>query len=88
MLKSSKVILLDLKLPRVWAGSAGNTQDRSATEAHSRGSRDFFSGGPGHRCGVDLGANSYVVKPADFDVFIDAMSSRGFYRVLVNNSPK
>ena len=35
-----------------------------------------------------LGANSYVVKPMDFDAFWDAMSSLGLYRLLVNEPPK
>ena len=31
-----------------------------------------------------LGANSYVVKPVDFDNFLEAMSSLGFYWLFVN----
>jgi two-component system response regulator len=31
-----------------------------------------------------LGANSYVVKPVDFDAFMEAMSSVGFYWLVVN----
>ena len=35
-----------------------------------------------------LGANSYVVKPVDFDQFINAMSSLGLYWLLVNEPLK
>ena len=35
-----------------------------------------------------LGANSYVVKPVDFDQFINAMSSLGLYWLLVNEPVK
>ena len=33
-----------------------------------------------------LGANSYVVKPVDFDAFIDMMSQVRFYWLLVNQA--
>jgi two-component system CheB/CheR fusion protein len=36
----------------------------------------------------NLGANSYVVKPVDFDQFINAMSSLGLYWLLVNEPLK
>ena len=35
-----------------------------------------------------LGVNSYVVKPVDFDQFINAMSSLGLYWLLVNEPLK
>jgi two-component system response regulator len=35
----------------------------------------------------ELGANSYVVKPVDFDAFVEAMSSLGLYWLLVNQAP-
>lgn len=31
-----------------------------------------------------LGANSYVVKPVDFDKFIESVKSLGFYWLLIN----
>ena len=34
-----------------------------------------------------LGVNSYIVKPVDFDQFADAVRKLGFYWLLLNQSP-
>lgn len=34
-----------------------------------------------------LGVNSYVVKPLDFDKFVEAVSELGLYWVLLNQAP-
>jgi CheY-like chemotaxis protein len=34
-----------------------------------------------------LGANSYIVKPVEFDKFVEALKSVGFYWMLVNQPP-
>lgn len=34
------------------------------------------------------GANTYVVKPVEFNAFTEAMSHVGFYWLLMNQSPK
>jgi two-component system, response regulator len=36
----------------------------------------------------NLGVNSYVVKPVDFDGFSAAVSELGHYWLLVNKEPK
>lgn len=33
------------------------------------------------------GANSYIVKPVNFDDFIDVVTKLGFYWLLVNKVP-
>jgi two-component system, response regulator len=35
----------------------------------------------------DLGANSYVVKPVEFDSFVKAVSELGLYWMILNKSP-
>jgi CheY-like chemotaxis protein len=34
-----------------------------------------------------LGVNSYIVKPVDFDKFIDSVKNVGFYWLLLNQQP-
>ena len=42
---------------------------------------------PDIRTAYALGANSYVVKPVDFDAFVRAMSNLGLYWLAVNQPP-
>jgi two-component system response regulator len=34
-----------------------------------------------------LGVNSYIIKPVDFDKFVEAIKGLGFYWLLLNQSP-
>ena len=34
-----------------------------------------------------LGVNSYILKPVDFDKFVDAVKEIGYYWLLLNQSP-
>jgi len=40
---------------------------------------------PDVRTAYELGANSYVIKPVQFDAFIDAMTKLGIYWLMVNH---
>ena len=83
-----KVIILDLKLPRlngleVLRELKSNERTRSIPVVVVTSSRED----PDIQAAYALGANSYVVKPVDFDSFLEAMSSLGLYWLLVNQPP-
>jgi two-component system, response regulator len=84
-----KVVLLDLKLPKVSGLEVLRTlkQDektRAIPVVVVTSSRED----PDIKTAYALGANSYVVKPVDFDAFAEAVSSLGLYWLLVNQPPK
>jgi two-component system response regulator len=84
-----KVILLDLKLPKVDGLEALNTikSDKRTKMipvvivTSSMQDSDM-------KTAYEYGANSYVVKPVDFNKFIEAMSHLVLYWLLVNQLPK
>lgn len=82
-----KVILLDLKLPKV-NGIEVLTRLKSDERmkiipvvilTSSREDSDL------QKC-YELGVNSYVVKPVEFEQFVKAISDLGFYWMLLNQS--
>ena len=89
MCNPPKVILLDLKLPKVSGlevlrALKADERTRSIPVVIVTSSRED----PDIQTAYALGANSYVVKPVNFDVFLDAMSQLGFYWLLLNQPPK
>jgi two-component system response regulator len=89
MADSPKVILLDLKLPRI-----NGLEVLRAIKADER-TRAIpvvivTSSGedPDVNSAYQLGANSYVIKPVEFEAFIEAMSKLGVFWLLVNHPPK
>lgn len=87
--KPPKVVFLDLKLPKV-SGLEVLKELKSHPETKklpvvvvSSSKED-----PDIKTAYELGANSYVVKPVDFDKFIEAMSNTGLFWLLVNESPR
>jgi two-component system response regulator len=84
-----KVVLLDLKLPKlngleVLRIMKASEQTRSIPVVIVTSSAED----PDMRTAYELGANSYVVKPVQFDAFVEAMSKVGIYWLMVNHPPK
>lgn len=83
-----KVILLDLKLPKV-DGLEVLRQIKSDERTRSIPVVVISSSeeDPDIRTAYSLGVNSYVVKPVGAEAFIEAMSRLGLYWLLVNRKP-
>lgn len=87
-LSHPKLVLLDVKLPKMNGLEVLRMikEDKATCTipvvmvTSSREDPDIQSA-------YKLGANSYVVKPVNFDSFMEAMSSLGFYWLLVNQAP-
>ena len=80
-----KVVLLDLKLPKlngleVLRIIKADERLRSIPVVMVTSSNED----PDINSAYNLGANSYVVKPVNFDAFMETMSNLGFYWLLIN----
>lgn len=89
MEEAPKVILLDLKLPRingleVLRAIKADDRTRSIPVVIVTSSAED----PDINTAYRLGANSYVIKPVQFETFIEAMSKLGIYWLMVNHPPK
>ena len=80
-----RVILLDLKLPKL-DGLAVLRRLKSDDRTRSIPVVVVTSSNqdPDIKTAYELGANSYVVKPVDFESFMKTMSELGFYWLMVN----
>jgi two-component system response regulator len=84
-----KAILLDLKLPKV---SGLEVLERLKSDERTRSipviiltsSREDADL---QRC-YELGANSYIVKPVEFESFVKAVSEMGFYWLLLHETTR
>jgi two-component system, response regulator len=83
-----KVILLDLKMPKVDGIEVlrrvkANEETRTIPVVVLTSSRED----PDVRTCYELGVNSYIVKPVGFENFSKAISELGLYWMLLNQSP-
>lgn len=84
-----RVVLLDLKLPRV---SGLEVLERIRKEESTRSlpvviltsSREE----PDVQRAYELGVNSYIVKPVEFEKFVAAVGEVGLYWLVLNQPPK
>ncbi|MEA3187018.1 MAG: hypothetical protein QOD99_848 [Chthoniobacter sp.] len=84
-----KVILLDLKLPKIGGLEVlrrikGDPRTRTipiVVLTSSQEEKDLVES-------YQLGVNSYIVKPVDFDQFSDCLKQIGIYWLLSNAPPK
>jgi len=83
-----KVILLDLKMPKVDGIEVlkrikmDDLMKKIPVVVLTSSKED-----PDIRKCYDLGVNSYIVKPVEFDSFLKAVSELGLYWMLLNQSP-
>ncbi|MDB6036726.1 MAG: response regulator receiver protein [Verrucomicrobiales bacterium] len=83
-----RLVLLDLKLPKVDGLEVlREVKNDTRTKAvpvvvmtSSREQRDMVEG-------YQLGVNSYIQKPVDFNEFRDIIKQLGFYWLVINQSP-
>jgi two-component system response regulator len=87
-LNKPKVVLLDLKLPKV--DGLEVLQALRADEQMRRVPVVILTSSSEESDLVrsyDLGVSSYIVKPVDFDAFSTAMAELGHYWLLLNQRP-
>jgi len=84
-----RVVLLDLKLPKVDGMEVLRRMKEDATTrsipvvmlTSSKEDRDL-------EAAYRLGVNSYIVKPVEFDKFVSAVEMLGLYWALLNQNPR
>jgi CheY-like chemotaxis protein len=84
-----KLVLLDIKMPKVdgievlrrLKADAATRSIPVVVMTSSNEERDVFES-------YRLGVNSYIVKPVQFDAFMETVAKIGMYWVLTNRTPQ
>lgn len=83
-----KVVLLDIQMPKV---NGIEVLEKIKTDPKTRSVPVVIltssKENPDIQRCYDLGANSYIVKPVNFDGFAQAIKNLGFYWLLLNQAP-
>ncbi len=84
-----KLILLDLKMPKIDGMEVlekvkSNSETKKIPVVVLTSSKED----PDLRKCYELGANSYIVKPVEFESFVNAVSELGLYWMLLNQVPR
>jgi len=83
-----KLVVLDLKMPRmdglqVLARMKADARTKAIPVVMMTSSREEGD----LLASYELGVNSYVVKPVDFDAFAETVSQVGMYWLIANEAP-
>ena len=86
--KPPKVVILDLKLPKV---SGKEVLKRIKSDERTKSIPVVVMTSSQEESDVvesyNLGVNSYIVKPVDFEKFADTIKELGMYWVFINKPP-
>lgn len=84
-----RLVLLDLKLPKI-GGIRVLESIRNHPRTHNLVVVVMTSSAEDQdlQACYDLGVNSYIVKPLDFQQFLEVAKQVGFYWMLLNRSPQ
>jgi two-component system response regulator len=85
---SPKVILLDIQMPKV---NGMEVLQRIKSDERTKSTPVVIltssKEDPDIKKCYELGANSYIVKPVNFEGFADAIKNLGFFWLLLNQPP-
>jgi len=88
LLCKPKVVLLDIQMPKV---NGIEVLQKVKSDARTRATPVVIltssKEDPDIQKCYDLGANSYIVKPVNFESFAEAIKNLGFYWLLLNQQP-